>query len=157
MKNDGGHILKVKCILLNCGVLVFVALFAATPNLTSAETKDTAPVIFDLIIDPAAGPTGTPYTLTLHITHPQGPDNIVHILYQMREGLEAIEVLINDEGLDGDLKKGDGIYSGQSRVPDTASKQSHRFEVFIRDKEGHKSNVLAYRFTVQDGVMVEII
>ncbi len=110
------------------------------------------PVISDLKVDPQAGPVGTTYTITLHITDPQGPDDIVNTLYQVRERSEVIEVLINDEGVDGDISKGDGIHTGKSIVPRTAAKITHLFEVFVLDKEGHKSNVLEYHFTVLEGL-----
>ncbi len=131
---------------------LIIVFFLFIPPISAIETKDTTPVISDLRVDPASGPTGTTYTLSLQIIDPQGPENVVQTLYQMREGLEAIELPINDEGLAGDLQKGDGIYTGKSRVPPTAAKESHRFEVFVRDKDRHKSNVLSYRFTVLEGL-----
>lgn len=32
------------------------------------------------------------------------------------------------------------------------ARQTHRFEVFVQDQAGRKSNVLEYRFTVLNGV-----
>ncbi len=113
-----------------------------------------SPMISEMKVNPIDGPTGTKYTISLRIAHPQGSGHIVEVLYQIREAGEAIEVLLRDDGLGGDLEKEDGIYSGRSVVPRTAARQTHRFEVFVRDKSGHKSNILEYRFTVLDGIEI---
>lgn len=113
-----------------------------------------SPVISELNVDPITGPPGTEYTISLRIDHPLGSGSIVEILYQIREAGEAIEVLLRDDGLGVDLEKEDGIYSGSSLVPQTAARHAHRFEVFVRDKAGHKSNVLEYRFMVLNGIEV---
>jgi hypothetical protein len=57
-------------------------------------------------------------------------------------------VPINDDGLSGDVSRGDGIYTGINFVPESAERKTHIFQVFVRDKAGNKSNVLEYRFTV---------
>lgn len=106
------------------------------------------PMISDLRVFPTAGPAGSIYTISLRITN---PEEIVPLLHQMREGRESIDVPIRDDGLQGDAKKGDGVYTGHSEVPPTAARQTHRFEVFIQDRAGRKSNLLEYRFTVLDG------
>lgn len=122
--------------------------------ITTGFSKSDAPVISGLEVDPISGPVGSKFMLSLHIIDPQGLGDIIQILYQLREGVEAIEVPLNDKGVDGDRKAGDGIYSGQSIVPKTASKQMHRFQVFVRDKGGHKSNILEYQFTVVEGITI---
>lgn len=106
------------------------------------------PIISDLKVFPTAGPAGSIYTLSLRIANPEG---IVPLLHQMREGREAIDVPLRDDGLQGDEKKGDGIYTGHSEVPPTAARQTHRFVVFIQDRAGRKSNLLEYHFTVLEG------
>lgn len=119
-----------------------------------AMESDAGLLISDLKVDPSAGHAGTIYTISLRITMPKASDQFVPLLHQLREGLEAMELPLNDEGRDGDLSRGDGIYSGQTRVPDTAARQAHRFEVFVRDQLGRKSNVLAYWFRVLEGVKI---
>jgi hypothetical protein len=106
------------------------------------------PVISELHVSPPSGPTGTVYKISLRITSQAG---VVPLLHQVREGKEAISVPLRDDGLDGDAEKGDGIYTGHSGVPPKAAKQTHRFEVFVQDPEGRKSNLLAYLFTVLEG------
>lgn len=139
--------------MLNRIVLIGAALMAAVLS-PPASNKDEAPIISGLSVEPSAGPTGTVYVLSVHISDPQGRDNIVPMLHQLRENRELIQVPLNDEGRDGDLKQGDGIYSGRSNVPKTAAKERHRFEVFMRDKDGNKSNLLEYHFTVLEGVNI---
>lgn len=106
-------------------------------------------VISDLNVSPISGPAGTIYTLSVRITSKVGA---IPILHEIREGKETIAVPLRDDGLEGDAVKGDGIYIGHSSVPPTAAKQTHRFEVYVRDQAGRKSNMLEYRFTVVEGV-----
>jgi len=106
------------------------------------------PLISELRVSPPSGPTGTIYKISLRVTSQAG---IVPLLHQLREGKEAISVPLRDDGLDGDAVKGDGIYTGHSGVPPKAARQTHRFEVFVQDHEGRKSNLLEYLFTVVEG------
>ena len=92
-------------------------------SVLASPAKKEAPVISNISVDPSAGPNGTVYTLSVHISDPQGRDNIVQVLHQIRENREAIQVPLNDEGRDGDLKKGDGVYSGQSIVLNIVAKE----------------------------------
>lgn len=134
-------------------IFLYMCLFFVASN-SPANTEMEIPFISDLNVEPSSGPVGTEYRITLHITDPQGQNDLVQILHQMREGVEVITIPLNDDGVAGDLKKGDGIFSGSSIVPQTASKSTHRFEVFVRDKAGHRSNLLEYRFTVLEGRLV---
>lgn len=106
-----------------------------------------APIISDLTVAPSSGPSGTVYRISLRIA---GSAVVVPILKQVREGKEAISVPLRDDGREGDDAGGDGIYTGHSGVPPKAAKQTHRFEVFVQDLEGRKSNLLVYLFTVVD-------
>ncbi|MFQ5596805.1 MAG: choice-of-anchor X domain-containing protein [Nitrospiria bacterium] len=137
----------------NLPVLIVAASLTATPS-PALQSSHEAPVISDLKVAPNAGPAGTVYTLTVRISDPQGSKNVERVLYQLREGREGIEMPLRDDGLEGDAIGGDGIYSGRNVVPETAAKQRHRFEVFVRDIDGHRSNVLAYHFTVLEGVTI---
>lgn len=132
-------------------LLLFLSL---TTPWVLANGEDLSPVISDLKIHPKKGPAGTVFTITLRITDPQGPDDVMRTLFQMREGRESIEIAINDDGRNGDASKDDGIYTGKDRVPKTAAKVAHLFEVFVRDKSGHRSNLLKYTFTVLEGVVI---
>ena len=135
-------ILKTLCFW---AVTVFLA--GVSPSVPAAEGGE-GPVISDLKAQPDAGFPGTIYTITLQITDPQGPGDIDPTLYHVRENKEWIKVKINDAGVEGDRQKGDGIYTGKSEVPDTASMSTHRFEVHVRDRDDNHSNVLIYTFTV---------
>ncbi|MFQ5780438.1 MAG: choice-of-anchor X domain-containing protein [Nitrospiria bacterium] len=135
-------------------IFLVAVVFSMTTPLMTVNGEDLSPVISDLKVTPEKGPAGTTFTITLRITDPQGADDIIGTLFQMREGRESIEVSINDDGLNGDVSKGDGIYTGKDQVPKTAAKETHLFEVFVRDKSGHRSNVLRYDFTVLEGVVI---
>jgi hypothetical protein len=128
---------------------VFLPLMVNLSPISIIEPPD--PVISDLEVSPTSGPAGSIYKISLRITSPRG---VVPLLHQIREGKEAIDVLLRDDGLEGDAARGDGIYTGHSDVPPTAARQTHRFKVFVQDRAGRKSNVLEYRFTVLKGVGV---
>lgn len=131
-----------------------ILLIFMTISLTVSATDGVAPLISDLIVDPSEGPVGTEYAITLRIRDPQGPEDIGRILFQIREKTEVIKVPIRDDGLEGDRSKGDGIYTGRVVVPTTAERRTHRFEVFVRDREGNESNTLEYRFIVLKGIEI---
>lgn len=117
----------------------------------TAENDAISPRISGLQITPASGPRGARYTIALKIIDPQGADDVVALLYQLRERSELIRLEINDEGRGADREAHDGIYTGVSVVPDTAARGVHDFQVFVRDRDGHQSNILHYRFTVERG------
>jgi hypothetical protein len=127
--------------------LIFIPLIAI--NLTPVLfVESPPPVISELKVSPMSGPGGTVYHISVRVTAPEG---IVPLLHQKREAKETVDTPIRDDGLQGDAEKGDGIYTGRNDVPATAAKQVHRFEVFVQDQRGRKSNVLEYRFTVVEG------
>jgi hypothetical protein len=142
------RIAKMVCHKIALLMTMFVLIAAASNSADNGQS----PVISDLKADPSAGSAGTVYAITLKILDPQGPEDIVQILYQVREAIETIEVPIHDGGIHGDALKGDGIYTGWSEVPETAARQIHRFEVFVEDKAGHRSNVLTYEFSVLEKI-----
>lgn len=125
-------------------VLAFIFLL---PVLAFPE-NGRSPIISELKVAPQGGPAGTAYRITLRITDPQGPEDIIKILYHLRENVEGIQIPINDDGLNGDTIRGDGIYTGMNVVPESAERKTHFFEVFVRDRGGNKSNILKYSFTV---------
>jgi len=131
-------------------MMTFIALVLSVVALGD----DSSPSISDLKVDPKVGSSGKRYRLTVKISDPQGAKDIVKTLFQLREGVEGIEVPIHDDGLDGDLSKGDGVYTGHSTVPRTAAKMTHLFKVYIEDISGHRSNVLEYQFTVVEKVKI---
>jgi hypothetical protein len=126
--------------------LVVALLLAMTLPLAAEEPS--GPLISDLTVHPSSGPPGTDYTISVRIVSPRNPNEIVPVLHQLREMRESDDIPIHDDGTEGDAVKGDGIYSGQSAVPNTAAQRTHRFDVFILDASGRKSNVLEYHFTV---------
>lgn len=125
--------------------LIAIALIFPLP-LSLVEPSD--PMISDLTVSPTSGPAGSVYTLSVRIASQKGA---IPLLHQIREGRETIAVPLRDDGLAGDLVKGDGIYTGRGEVPPTAARQTHRFEVYVRNQTGRKSNRLEYRFTVLEG------
>jgi len=139
-------------MLKKLGSLILL-LFLASP-ISPVFSAGEAPVISGLKVLPASGPAGTGYKLSLHIDDPQGIDDVSKILYQIREGIEPIELILSDKG-NPELEAGDGHFSAQTFVPQTASRQRHRFEFFVRDNSGHKSNILVYHFTVLEGIQIK--
>ncbi|HIE66099.1 MAG: choice-of-anchor X domain-containing protein [Nitrospira sp.] len=135
-------------------IFLFLVFLAITGPWVIAQGEDLSPAISDLKVQPGKGPAGTVFTITLRITDPQGHDDLERTLFQRREGRESSEITLHDDGLNGDVSKGDGIYTGKDRVPKTAAKATHLFEVFVRDKSGHRSNLLEYTFTVLEGVVI---
>jgi len=132
-------------------VMVFVAVTLTVPSFPLPAEERPGPVISNLKVDPSSGPPGTIYTISVRIVSPRDPKDIVEVLHQVRENVESLDVQIHDDGLEGDAVRGDRVYTGRTAVPRTAAKQTHRFEVFIQDKAGRKSNVLEYRFNVLNG------
>ncbi len=130
------------------GVFLMLVAGVAT-GVSSAVGDGVSPRLSDLRITPDAGPRGTRYTIAVRISDPQGAGDIVALLYQLREQAELIRLDVNDEGRGADRVAGDGVYTGESVVPETASIGVHRFELFARDREGNRSNILRYRFTVK--------
>ncbi len=133
------------------GALVLGGLIG-TVTAGSAE----APHIADLKVDPSQGPVHTRYLLSLRVTDPQGPQDVRGMLFQLREGHEIIAVPINDAGREGDRRAGDGLYTGRTSVPSSAASGPHRFEVYVEDLRGQRSNGLAYEFTVRGGNFVQV-
>jgi len=133
--------------------LLILLLFLASP-ISPAFAAGDAPVISRLKVLPASGSAGIGYKLSLHIDDPQGIDDVPKILYQIREGIEPIELILSNAGK-ADLESGEGFFSAQTSVPQTASRQRHRFEVFVRDNSGHKSNILLYHFAVLEGIQIK--
>lgn len=140
-------------------LLRFTALLLATAAAYAADRppaadKD-APVISDLNVDPSAGPVDTRYTVSVRITDPRGPGDIVPTLFQIRERVESIPLTINDQGENGDAVAGDGVYTAVTRVPPSAAAGTHTFAVFVRSRTGRQSNTLLYQFTVLKGDVVD--
>ncbi|MBI3611257.1 MAG: hypothetical protein HY204_11240 [Nitrospirae bacterium] len=107
-----------------------------------------APVITNLNWVPGSGPAGSRVVVRVHLFDRQGAGNIIPILYQIREGLEEIRVPIYDDGTHGDAWPDDGFFAGPMTVPRTAAPGPHWFVVYVFDRDGHRSNLLLYEFTV---------
>ncbi len=134
---------------LSIGVLPLLVMNIAAG--TGPADDAVSPRLLALQVSPDTGPRGTRYTIAVKIIDPQGADDIVALLYQVREQAELIRLQVNDEGRGADQVAGDGVYTGQSLVPETASVGVHHFRLFVRDRDGHQSNILQYRFTVSKG------
>ena len=129
-------------------LLLLLVATAAAYGAPIPPGDDAAPVISDLSVNPSSGPIDTHYTITLHITSVKGPSAIEDTLYQTREHMEDIPLPLNDLGVNGDAKAGDGVYSAVGVVPHTAAAGVHTFTVYVKDTAGRHSNVLLYQFTV---------
>lgn len=131
-------------VLSTAGLALLLALFSVPATAQSPA----APVISDLKVQPDRGFAGSSYVIRLKIKDPQGAEDIVDLLYHVRESQEWIKVPINDKGINGDERAGDGVYTGRTFVPRSADMSTHRFEVHVRDRSGNQSNTLTYTFTV---------
>jgi len=105
-------------------------------------------VISGLSIKPGGGPRGTVYTISFQLNDDQKSAKRTPLLFQVREGREATRIQIHDDGVNGDVLKDDGIFTGVSSVPATASFGHHLFTIFVRDEDGRVSNTLNYSFNV---------
>ncbi len=129
---------------MGAGLLLLVFLVSTPSSVMGAD----GPIISNLKVKPRAGFAGSSYIVRVQVEDPQGPNDIVAILFHQRESMEWMKVPINDKGLNGDIQAGDGIYTGRTTVPRSADKKAHRFSVYVEDKAGHTSNTLTYTFTV---------
>ena len=86
--------------------------------------------------------------LRIQVFDRQGREDIVPILYLLREGVELIKTRLYDDGSQDDRIPHDGFYTGLMTVPLAASWGNHWFVVYIFDKAGHRSNLLLYEFLV---------
>jgi hypothetical protein len=130
-------------------IILITSAFLCISGMNKASAKEPgSPVISNLKVSPHGGPVGTIYKITLSVTDPQGLQDVTKILYHLRANVEGIQVPINDDGVNGDAVRGDGIFTGMNFVPESAERKTHNFQVFVRDKAGNKSNVLEYHFTV---------
>ncbi|HLB94855.1 MAG TPA: hypothetical protein VJK28_01620 [Nitrospiria bacterium] len=131
-----------------------VALMAVLPGLEGSydpepiQDRADAPVITNLKFEPSAAPSGSRVVLRIQVFDRQGREDIVPILYLLREGVELIKTRLYDDGSQDDRIPHDGFYTGLMTVPLTASWGNHWFVVYIFDKAGHRSNLLLYEFLV---------
>jgi len=116
----------------------------------SMQDRANAPVITNLKFDPSAAPQGGRVALRVQAFDRQGREDIIPILYLLREGIELIKTRLYDDGSHGDRIARDGFYTGVMTVPSMASFGSHWFVVFLYDQGGHRSNLLIYEFWVKD-------
>lgn len=123
-------------------------LLALLPMAFHIPIEPPDPVISDLKVSPQSGPAGTVYKISLRI---QSRGQIVQLLHQKREGREVIDVVLRDDGRNGDGMRGDKVYAGKALVPHLPMTQTQRFEVYVQDSAGRKSNLLEYHFTISDG------
>jgi hypothetical protein len=131
--------------------LLFLALEDQRPaTADSMQDRGNAPVITNLKFEPAAAPQGGRVTLRVQVFDRQGREDIIPILYLLREGIELIKTGLYDDGSHGDLIARDGFYTGTMTVPLTTFSGSHWFVVFLYDQGGHRSNLLIYEFWVLD-------
>ena len=130
--------------------MAMVGLLWLVPGPVSFQDRINTPVITNLKIEPSSALPGVIVMIRIQIFDRQGQEDIVPILYLLREGLELIRTPLYDDGTCGDSVPMDGFYTGRMTVPLTASVGSHWFVVYIYDKAGHRSNLLIYEFWVPE-------
>ena len=128
--------------------IMMVALMSLTPGLQPVQDRANAPVITNLKFEPSAAPQGSRVMLRIQVFDRQGREDIIPILYLLREGIEHLTTRLYDDGSHGDSIPRDGFYTGLMTIPLTASTGNHWFVVYIFDKGGHRSNLLLYEFGV---------
>ncbi len=140
---------RILCFLLFLVFSGVVAESGFSDNDNNGNTvKKKSPEISNLKVEPLSGGHGTVINITLEIHDLQGLENIQKELYQIREGIEPIVLLLYDDGTHGDTLANDNIFYAETIVPKTAAKGVHEFHLFVLDKDDNKSNTLTYKFTV---------
>ena len=140
---------RILCFLLFLVFSGVVAESGFSDNDNNGNTvKKKSPEISNLKVEPLSGGHGTVINITLEIHDLQGLENIQKELYQIREGIEPIVLLLYDDGTHGDTLANDNIFYAETIVPKTAAKGVHEFHLFVLDKDSNKSNTLTYKFTV---------
>jgi hypothetical protein len=86
--------------------------------------------------------------IRVHVFDRQGAEDVVPVLFLLREGWELISVRVYDDGTRGDRLAGDGFYLGETIVPRSAAPGDHWFVVYLYDREGNRSNMLLHEFYV---------
>lgn len=114
----------------------------------TAENRADAPVIANLKLEPSTAPRGSRVRVHVEIFDRQGPEDVIPVLYFLREGWELLKVPVHDDGARGDQVAGDGFYAGTIVVPVSATVGNHWFIVSIYDHSGLRSNLLIYEFWV---------
>ncbi len=113
-----------------------------------AQNRMDAPVITNLKIEPSSAPRGSRLLVHIKIFDRQGRDDILPVLYLLREGRETIKTPVYDDGMHKDALPNDGFYTGVMTIPLTAGIGNHWFVGYVYDKGGLRSNMLIYELWV---------
>lgn len=110
-ENEGSNCVWVVCIP---GALTPAEQFAATRPAGSGVAQ--GPVIEWAKLTPDHGTPCTMVTLEVAVSHPLGLGFIDRVTYVTNSGYTNPNIYINDDGIDGDARAGDGIYSVMARA-----------------------------------------
>lgn len=106
------------------------------------------PTIKSATLTPSSGTNCTQILAQIEINHPYGLGQIDHVTYVTDEGLVNPEILINDNGISGDLKAGDGIFSAKANSGGDPARGSVGMTFTVTDKSGKSdSRRLVYTYT----------
>ena len=99
-------------------------------------------------LTPNSGTECTSVLAQISVSHTYGLSYIDSVIYVTDDGYTNPELYINDEGLQGDISSGDGIYSTQAPMGGDASMGQSGLNFTVTDKFGKTATVrLLYTFT----------
>ena len=106
------------------------------------------PTIAWASLDPNYGTPDTEVMLRVAVTHPYGLSFIDSVRYVTDTGYTNPDIYINDEGINGDLVAGDGIYTVVAYAGGDAGMGSFGLTVTVIDKAGKTDSAhLTYTYT----------
>jgi hypothetical protein len=132
---------------------VGLALAALTPAEQYNATKPAGginplPKIEWATLTPNSGTECTLVLAQISVSHTYGLSYIDSVIYVTDDGYTNPELYINDEGLQGDISSGDGIYSTEADAGGDASMGQAGLNFTVTDKLGKTATIrLLYTFT----------
>lgn len=133
-----------------------------TPALMYGKTKPAGgtsaiPVIKWATLTPKSGTVSTQVLAQIAVSHPDGSDRIDSVRYVTDSGYLNPNININDAGMGGDLKAGDGIYSAQAAAGGDPSKGVMGITFIVTDKSGKSVSIrLVYTYVASSGGYTEV-
>lgn len=128
------------------GILPYDDYKLLTPAKMYAQTKPASghiaqPVIEWATLSPDHGTTQTEMLAQIAVSHEYGLDYIDSVTYKTDSGFIDPNIPINDKGLYGDIKAGDGIYSAKAQVGGKQTDGILGLNFIVTDKSGKSATI----------------
>lgn len=99
-------------------------------------------------LTPSSGTDCTQVLAQISVFHTYGPDYIDSVTYVADNGFVNPSININDMGVNGDVKAGDGVYSFSAAMGGNPSVGSLGLSFIVTDKSGKSATThLVYTYT----------